>query len=72
MDAFRNRTGSTPSYRKDRRGDPFGNRHCGKRFGGSFYPRDAAARIGKTPEIIESLIGEKGATLKDIRSATVY
>jgi enamine deaminase RidA (YjgF/YER057c/UK114 family) len=40
--------------------------------GRSLYPRNAAAQIGRTLEVVESLIGEKGAKFKDIRSATVY
>ncbi len=40
--------------------------------GRSLYPRDAAAQITKTLEVVESLIGEKGAKFEDIRSATVY
>jgi enamine deaminase RidA (YjgF/YER057c/UK114 family) len=40
--------------------------------GRSLYPRDAAAQIGRTLEVVEGLIGEKGAKFKDIRSATVY
>ena len=40
--------------------------------GRSLYPRDVDAQIRKTLEVVEALIGEKGATLEDIRSATVY
>ena len=40
--------------------------------GRSLYPRDAAAQIRKTLEVIEALLGEKGAKFEDIRSATVY
>ncbi len=40
--------------------------------GRSLYPRNAAAQIERTLEVVEALIGEKGATFKDIRSATVY
>jgi enamine deaminase RidA (YjgF/YER057c/UK114 family) len=40
--------------------------------GRSLYPRDAAAQIGRTLEVVESLIGEKGAKFKDMRTATVY
>jgi enamine deaminase RidA (YjgF/YER057c/UK114 family) len=40
--------------------------------GRSLYPRDADAQIRKTLEVVEALIGEKGAKLKDIRSATLY
>ena len=40
--------------------------------GRSLYPRDAEAQIRKTLEVVEALIGEKGAKYKDIRSATVY
>ncbi|MBN2319056.1 MAG: hypothetical protein JXR49_08260 [Acidobacteria bacterium] len=38
----------------------------------SLYPRDVEAQIRKTLEIVEALIGEKGAGFKDLRSATVY
>lgn len=40
--------------------------------GRSLYPRDAGAQIRKTLEVVEALIGEKGAKFKDIRAATVY
>jgi enamine deaminase RidA (YjgF/YER057c/UK114 family) len=40
--------------------------------GHSLYPENAEAQISKTLEVIASLIAEKGATFKDIRSATVY
>jgi enamine deaminase RidA (YjgF/YER057c/UK114 family) len=40
--------------------------------GRSLYSRNAAAQIERTLEVVEALIGEKGATFKDIRSATVY
>ena len=40
--------------------------------GRSLYPRDAAAQIRRTLEVVEALIGEKEATFKGIRSATVY
>jgi len=40
--------------------------------GRSLHPGDADAQALKTLEVIEALIGEKGAKLNDIRSATVY
>lgn len=40
--------------------------------GHSLYPGDAEAQIMKTLEVVEALIGEKGAKFKDIRAATVY
>ena len=40
--------------------------------GHSLYPENAEAQISKTLEVVASLIAEKGATFKDIRSATVY
>jgi len=40
--------------------------------GRSLYPGDAESQIMKTLEVVETLIGEKGAKFKDIRSATVY
>jgi enamine deaminase RidA (YjgF/YER057c/UK114 family) len=40
--------------------------------GRSLYARNAEAQMVKTLEVVEALIGEKGAKLKDIRSATVY
>ena len=40
--------------------------------GRSLYAQDAEAQIVKTLEVIEALIGEKGAKFKDIHSATVY
>lgn len=41
-------------------------------MGRSLYPGDAAAQIRKTLDIVEALIGEKGSTFNDLRSATVY
>jgi enamine deaminase RidA (YjgF/YER057c/UK114 family) len=40
--------------------------------GRSLYPGDAAAQIRRTLEVVESVLGEKGAKFEDIRSATVY
>jgi enamine deaminase RidA (YjgF/YER057c/UK114 family) len=40
--------------------------------GRSLYPYDAEAQIRTTLEVVEELIGEKGANFKDIGSATVY
>jgi enamine deaminase RidA (YjgF/YER057c/UK114 family) len=40
--------------------------------GHSLYPDNAEAQISRTLEVVASLMGEKGATFKDIRSATVY
>ena len=40
--------------------------------GRSLYPQDAGAQIMKTLEVVEALMGEKGARLEDVRSATVY
>jgi enamine deaminase RidA (YjgF/YER057c/UK114 family) len=38
----------------------------------SLYPGDPESQIGKTLEVIEALIREKGAKFEDIRTATVY
>jgi enamine deaminase RidA (YjgF/YER057c/UK114 family) len=40
--------------------------------GRSLYPRNLEAQIRKTIETIASLIADRGATLEDIRSATIY
>jgi len=40
--------------------------------GHSLYPRDAEAQISRTLDVVEALIGEKGAAFTDLRSATVY
>jgi enamine deaminase RidA (YjgF/YER057c/UK114 family) len=40
--------------------------------GNSLYPKNAEAQIEMTMEVVQDLIAEKGATLEDIRSATIY
>ena len=40
--------------------------------GQSLYPRNAEAQIRKTLHVVETLLSEKEAAFKDIRSATVY
>jgi enamine deaminase RidA (YjgF/YER057c/UK114 family) len=41
-------------------------------MGRSLYARDAESQMMKTLEVVEALIGERGAKLGDICSATVY